>query len=87
MTVVMPGVCRHCGCTESNACTLANGDGCSWTDRERRVCSNPACIRAEAARLARIREDLAARDRRPNSADIHRLIAGRGRKRRKGRAA
>jgi hypothetical protein len=52
---IQPGVCRHCGCTEDNACVLVNGDGCCWTDRERMVCSNPSCIAAESARLAWIR--------------------------------
>ena len=44
-------ICRHCKCTETNACILANGDPCCWVDVERTVCSNPSCIRAEARRV------------------------------------
>lgn len=46
----IPGKCRHCGCTEANACTLTNGDHCAWCDESRTVCSNPSCIQLERAR-------------------------------------
>jgi hypothetical protein len=46
------GVCRFCGCTEVDACVVDDGFGpvgCSWIDRERRVCS--ACVAAARAEL------------------------------------
>jgi hypothetical protein len=49
--MIAPGVCRHCGCTDSSPCTLHDGDACCWTDRERMVCSAPRCVNAEAARV------------------------------------
>jgi hypothetical protein len=48
---LQPGICRHCKCTEENACILQTGEPCCWMDRERLVCSNPACIKAEARRV------------------------------------
>ena len=36
--------CRHCGCTEMNACP----GGCSWVKPD--VCSNPSCVAKEARR-------------------------------------
>jgi hypothetical protein len=50
MTAPAPGRCRHCGCTEDQACVLGNGDACAWVDGSRTVCSNPSCIRAEKRR-------------------------------------
>lgn len=85
MTLIAPGTCRHCGCTEDNACKLGNGEGCWWTNNERTVCSNPSCIKAEEARVARAKE--ASRPKRLTSADVNALIRGRGRKPKKGRAA
>jgi hypothetical protein len=81
MTLIAPGRCRHCSCTEDNACGLPEGEGCCWINPNRTVCSNPSCIKAETARLARI-----PRPKRLTSADVNALIRGRGRKR-KGRAA
>lgn len=34
--------CRHCGCTEMNACKA----GCSWVKPG--LCSNPKCVAADA---------------------------------------
>lgn len=34
-----PGHCRICGCTEDRACA----GGCSWTNPEKTLCSNPSC--------------------------------------------
>jgi hypothetical protein len=84
MTLVAPGTCRHCRCTEDNACRLAEGETCSWMDRTRTVCSSPSCIKAESLRVARI-----PKPKRLTSADVNALIRGRGRKRsrEKGRAA
>lgn len=50
-SAAQPGVCRHCECTETNACRLTNGEPCCWIDAERKVCSNPACIQAEGRRV------------------------------------
>jgi hypothetical protein len=78
MTIPIPGKCRHCGCTEDNACTLGNGDPCCWADNQCTVCSNPACLRQESARKA-----FAPRPQRRTSADINKLIRQRGRKKRR----
>lgn len=53
MTLIAPGICRHCPCTDERPCGYCRGvhGECCWTDRTRTVCSNPACIRAEAARV------------------------------------
>jgi len=67
MTTVMPGVCRHCRCTDTNPCLLSNSDTCCWVDRTRLVCSNPTCIKAEQARKAQIE---AARPKRLSSAEV-----------------
>jgi len=88
MSLVAPGVCRHCGCTESNPCRLQDGDTCFWDNRERTVCSNPSCRRAEGERMARAKAAAkAARPRKLTSAEVHELIRSRGRSRKKGRAA
>ena len=55
MSTVTPGTCRHCRCTEENACILHTGDTCWWTNDERTVCSNPSCIKAEQARVRALR--------------------------------
>ncbi|MDE2104122.1 MAG: hypothetical protein KGL39_43190 [Patescibacteria group bacterium] len=88
MSRVQPGVCRHCNCTETNACRLEDGDPCCWTDLQRTVCSNPACIRAESARVARARQAAitAGTPRKLRSWEIHEQIR-RGRRGRKRRAA
>ena len=39
--------CRHCGCTDEDACRLANGN-CDWHDTLD-CCTNPDCVAAEAA--------------------------------------
>lgn len=33
------GVCRYCGCAESDACVDSFEGSCSWTDKARTVCS------------------------------------------------
>lgn len=38
--------CRHCGCTEYEACSLSTGP-CSWLDED--LCSNPFCIASRQA--------------------------------------
>lgn len=38
--------CRHCGCTEDEACSLSTGP-CSWVADD--LCSNPSCVDLEAA--------------------------------------
>ena len=38
--------CRHCGCTDYNACSLSTGP-CSWVAED--VCSNPFCVALETA--------------------------------------
>lgn len=43
------GRCRICGCTDAAACIgvpIAKGvfGNCSWTDPDRTLCSNPACL-------------------------------------------
>jgi hypothetical protein len=87
MSVVQPGVCRHCGCTENNACRLEDGEMCCWIDYSRLVCSNPKCMRAEGARLAAARAARTMdRPKRLTPADVHAMIRGRGR-RKKRRAA
>lgn len=39
-----PGYCRHCGCSQDNACEPP----CSWANPQQTVCTNPKCLRAEA---------------------------------------
>lgn len=73
---IEPGICRHCGCTESDPCRLSDGDSCSWADAARTVCNRPSCMKAEAARK---RSAKAARPKRLTSADVHALIRGRKR--------
>ena len=51
MSVIAPGTCRHCGCTEDNACILPSGDPCCWLDAGRTVCSRSDCILQEKARV------------------------------------
>jgi hypothetical protein len=36
---------------------LGHGETCWWMDNDRLVCSNPDCIKAEKARLARARAE------------------------------
>lgn len=36
-----PRACRHCGCTENDACVLPD-QNCHWVSRD--CCSNPICI-------------------------------------------
>lgn len=90
MTLIAPGRCRHCGCTEDNPCTLRTGEPCCWADSTRTTCNSTPCEIAEAARQAAIKAAcIAARPKRMNSVDIHQLIMarGRGRRRRKGGTA
>jgi hypothetical protein len=76
VVAIVAGICRHCGCTEDQPCTLAH-DTC-LLNMETWVCNGPNCIRAEESRKRLI---AAARPRRLNSADVHASICGRGRKR------
>jgi hypothetical protein len=48
----LSGTCKHCGCSEDNACVLAYKPGhvlefCRWVNAARTVCSNPACVAKE----------------------------------------
>jgi hypothetical protein len=76
VVAIAPGVCRHCGCSDSNTCRLVDSESCCWMDRKRTVCSNPSCVKAEASRR---RAAVACRPRRLTSADVHALIRGRKR--------
>jgi len=78
--MIRPGVCRFCHCTESNACTLPNGDPCSWFDLNRTVCNSPACITAYHALIARQKFAQKQATRKRTPAEIHELIRRRGRK-------
>jgi len=40
------GVCRFCGCSESDACRFDGGGNCSWANDEETVCTNPDCLEA-----------------------------------------
>ena len=90
MSEITPGKCRYCGCTEDNPCSVPpynEGDVCGWLSGTRRtVCNAPGCARrwGEECKAAK----LAARPPRRSSADINKLICGRGRSRKKkGRTA
>jgi len=44
------GICKHCGCSEFNACTglgFLGDETCSWANAEQTVCSNPECLAKE----------------------------------------
>ena len=77
MTLETMRSCRYCGCTEEESCTLANGDTCGWFNRDCSVCTSPACIRKETARLRSEAESAKPQKRTP--AQIHALIRGRKR--------
>lgn len=88
MTTIIPGKCRHCGCTEHNACRLADGDPCGWIDWTRTVCSNPSCVRAEQARKAQVQAAFRQSTRKLTPAEVHEQIRNRGRRKpKKGQAA
>jgi hypothetical protein len=73
---LMPGKCRYCGCTESNACVLQDGDTCSWHDNTRTVCTAPGCVRqfiADSRRRRPVR-------RKKSTAEVHAEIMRRGRR-------
>lgn len=55
MSLVRPGVCRHCGCCEEEPCSLcmAHHGGCSFTNRQQLVCVGDPCVRAERMRVER----------------------------------
>lgn len=40
-----PGICRHCGCTEKQACRVGPGVPCHWANAEHTICSQPDCVR------------------------------------------
>jgi len=77
------GVCRFCKCTETEPCTLQDGEACGWIDKDRNCCNNPACQRAKAALLRRY---IAPR-KRLTPMDVHKDIVARGRSKKKRRAA
>lgn len=54
MSLIQPGVCRHCGC-HGESCTLPDGDKCVWADSSRTVCNGASCVIAEAARVEKAR--------------------------------
>lgn len=96
MTLIAPGRCRHCGCTDELQCRLHRHahDEFAWTDAERTVCNGRECQRAEVARKAIAA--VAAREAKPKSrfsgmgygAIVAKLRREeRARRRRKGRAA
>lgn len=83
MSVIMPGVCRHCRCT-GESCTLPGGDKCGWFDATRTVCSN--CIKAEMRRRADVRAEFYRnKPKRLTSVDIHELKCGRAKKSKRAR--
>lgn len=43
--------CRHCGCTAETPCRVYGNDECMWLTTARDLCTNPRCLRAEAALL------------------------------------
>lgn len=73
----IPGQCRFCHCTESNACsTPPCGEPCAWVDRNRTVCSNPSCLRAWGELKRRLEYEARKRNRKKTPAEIHALIVG-----------
>lgn len=44
--IVQVRTCRHCGCTDNDACRLSTG-ACSWVSDD--LYSNPYCLAARAA--------------------------------------
>ncbi len=80
-----PGTCRFCGCN-GDSCNLPSGDKCMWLGPSRTVCTNPACMSAHFAEVARKKAEIRKLTRRPNSAQIHELIR-RKKRGKKGRAA
>lgn len=42
--------CRHCGCTENDACRLSTG-ACFWVAED--LCSNPFCIAARKSEMGK----------------------------------
>jgi len=83
------GVCRYCGCTEENPCSVppyCDGDTCGWIGGTgRTVCTAPPCIMRWAEDSKAVKR--ASKKKRLTSADINDLICGRRRKKKKGRAA
>ena len=49
-TVIQPGKCRVCGCTETTPCIYLHNDEhltpCGWMDAERTLCTNLHCVGA-----------------------------------------
>lgn len=44
-SMVQPGTCQYCGCTDERACsTPPCGEPCSWINKERTICSSPHCV-------------------------------------------
>lgn len=83
-TAPTPGTCRFCGCTEDRACRLPTGEPCSWFDRMRTICNNPACIcqyfQAESRAAV---EAFKSRPKKRTPADIHLLMLAEKRARRR----
>ena len=49
---ITPGRCRHCGCTDTNACRVDDdGTACSWIDPDHTVCSAVRCMHIEHERM------------------------------------
>jgi hypothetical protein len=73
VTLIAPGHCRYCGCSEEDPCSLCrrDHDGCAWHDRARTVCSAGPCSSQYENALAASRA--AARPRRRTSAEIYQL--------------
>lgn len=67
MSLLAPGTCRHCGCTEEDACRLENGEACCWADASRLVCSAPRCIVAEQERLRKAAQERGEQPLRPRA--------------------
>ena len=45
MSLLTPGICRVCGCTEFSPCVLVSKETtCGWLDSEHTLCSNPECV-------------------------------------------
>lgn len=93
MSTVIPGRCRHCGCTGDGAHLIYAGgelEPCAWTDSRRIVCTSPGCIKAEQARIAAAKA-LDARPSKYRGWGYGAIVADKRRedrlRRRKGRAA
>jgi hypothetical protein len=64
MTLVAPNVCRHCGCSPEDPCSVCKADfgDCRLWGPSNTVCGSPGCRKAEQARQER-NEDASRRAR------------------------